>query len=388
MYISTLALQNFRNYESRSIDFGRGVNILTGKNGEGKTNMLEAVHILSMGRSFRTLNDAEAIMFGRDFFRIKGLFEKDREDMTVEVGMNGREKSFVVDGVKVRKGADLAGHALTVIFSPDDLRIVKDEPEKRRRFMDHELFQLKPLYYLDVVKYRRIVKNRNLLLKEQTLNERLLDVYDGYLAETGARIMAERARFAEKLAAISAGIQSRITTASGEEQGALEVSYEPNIELDGELDSAQGYGADDIRGTIECELRRRRAKDRETGVTTAGPHKDDLKIASGGVDLRTYGSQGQQRTAALALKLAEVDIIREETGEMPILLLDDVLSELDEDRQRHLPGSFEDCQIVITTADPPGVLMEAFPDARHIEISPRADASAVPPLCHLPDARF
>ncbi|MDR1495869.1 MAG: DNA replication/repair protein RecF [Clostridiales Family XIII bacterium] len=360
MYIRTLALQNFRNYEACSVDFGRGVNILTGKNGEGKTNMLEAVHILSMGRSFRTRNDAEAITFGKTFYRIKGLFGKGDEDMTVEVSMNGRDKSFFVDGVGVRKGADLAGHALTVIFSPDDLRIVKDEPEKRRRFMDHELFQLKPLYYLDVIKYRRIVKNRNLLLKEQTLNEPLLNVYDGYLADTGARIMAERARFAEKLAVISAGIQSRITATSTDEEGALEVSYEPSVAF---------TAIEDARERIAAELQSRRAKDREFGATTAGPHKDDLKLVSGGVDLRKYGSQGQQRTAALALKLAEVDIIKEETGEMPILLLDDVLSELDEGRQKRLPDSFEDCQIIITTADPPEILTEAFPEACHREIS-------------------
>jgi DNA replication and repair protein RecF len=417
MYISALALQNFRNYETRAVDFARGVNILTGKNGEGKTNMLEAVHILSMGRSFRTLNDAETIMFGKDFYRIKGLFGKGGEDMTVEVGLSGREKRFFVDGVRVRKGADLAGHALTVVFSPDDLRIVKDEPEKRRRFMDHELFQLKPLYYLDVVKYRRIVRNRNLLLRERELNERLLGVYDGYLAETGARIMAERARFAERLAVISAGIQSRITDAPGGESGALEVSYEPSIafaaagdsvienradavterefpgarEDDGgsvkesHADAVTTQGSSGARESaapgakerliaglterIAAELKRRRAKDREAGSTTAGPHKDDLKLVSDGVDLRKYGSQGQQRTAALALKLAEVDIITEETGEAPILLLDDVLSELDEDRQKHLPASFKDCQIVITTADPPGALLNAFPDARHIEVA-------------------
>jgi DNA replication and repair protein RecF len=361
-------MQNFRSYEERSVDFGPGVNILTGRNGAGKTNMLEAVHILSMGRSFRTLNDAEAITFGKDFYRVKGLFEKWGEDLTVEVKMGGRDKNYFVDGIGVRKGADLLDHALTVIFSPDDLRIVKDEPEKRRRFMDHELFQLKPLYYLDVIRYRRIVRNRNLLLKEQTLNEPLLDVYDGYLAETGARIMAERARFAQRLATISAGIQSRVTEDArslgaglAEVVGGLEVSYEPSIGFE---------DPDGIEARIVGELESRRAKDREAGSTTAGPHRDDLKIVSEGVDLRKFGSQGQQRTAALALKLAEVDIIKEETGEMPILLLDDVLSELDEGRQRRLPNSFEDCQIIITTADPPGALTDAFPDALHIEVAP------------------
>jgi DNA replication and repair protein RecF len=344
---------------------------LTGKNGEGKTNMLEAVHILSMGRSFRTRNDAEAITFGKGFYHIKGLFEKEGEDLTVEAKMTGREKSFFVDGIGVRKSADLLDHALTVIFSPDDLRIVKDEPEKRRRFMDHELFQLKPLYYLDVIKYRRIVRNRNLLLKESDLNEHLLDIYDGYLAETGARIMAERARFTKRLAVISARIQARVTAPGADTAPApdtddvLEVSYEPGISP-GE---ALTEGAEALQSVILESLRARRPKDREAGSTTAGPHKDDLKIVSGGVDLRKYGSQGQQRTAALALKLAEVDIIKEETGEMPILLLDDVLSELDAGRQKRLPESFEDCQIIITTAEVSKNLKAAFPDARRIEVS-------------------
>jgi DNA replication and repair protein RecF len=320
-----------------------------------------------MGSSFRTRNGAEAITFGKDFYHIKGLFEKDGEDLTVEVRMSGREKSFFVDGIAVRKSADLLDHALTVIFSPDDLRIVKDEPEKRRRFMDHELFQLKPLYYLDVIKYRRIVRNRNLLLKEPELNEHLLDIYDGYLAETGARIMAERARFAERLAAISAGIQARITASTADHSDALEVSYEPSIST-GE---ALADGAEALNPAILEALRARRATDREAGSTTAGPHKDDLKLVSGGVDLRKYGSQGQQRTAALALKLAEVDIIKEETGEMPILLLDDVLSELDAERQKHLPESFKDCQIIITTAELSEDLKAAFPGARQIEVSGR-----------------
>lgn len=444
MYIKTLALQNFRNYEDRSVDFDAGVNILTGKNGEGKTNMLEAVHILSMGRSFRTQNDAEAIQFGKEFYRIKGLFEKTREDLTVEVRMQGQGKFYFIDGIKVQKGADLLDHALTVIFSPDDLRIVKDGPEKRRRFMDHELFQLKPLYYLDVIKYRRIVRNRNLLLKEPVLNEHLLDIYDGYFAETGARIMAERAGFAARLAKISAGIQGRITAGSAKEAAGksanesaaeasrLEVSYEPSIEIPGSActdslgavcaDSTDAGRADStdaaridslgvgrtnapdaeeeipgspdaeamnpsharatnlpagkpafdrtrqLQEAIADELKARRAKDREAGSTMKGPHKDDLKLASGGIDLRKYGSQGQQRTAALALKLAEVDIIKEETGEMPILLLDDVLSELDEDRQRDLLGSFEDCQIIITTAELSESLSQTFPAARRIEI--------------------
>jgi DNA replication and repair protein RecF len=357
MFIINLQLKNFRNYEDETVDFDPGVNILTGNNGEGKTNLIEGIYLLSMGRSFRTNVDAQMIRFGQDAFSVYGEFEKDSDALKVEVRMANRKKSYFVDGGERQKSADLLDHVYTVIFSPDDLRIVSDDPEKRRRFMDRELFQIKPLYYLDVVKYRRILRNRNLLLKEDDLNEDLLGIYDGYLADTGARIMSERARFCERLNEMSRSIQSRIT--GGREQ--LEVSYDPNIPV------APAPG--DQRAVILEALGEKRAKDRESGTTSSGPHKDDLKLVSEGIDLRAYGSRGQQRTAALALKLAELEIIKKETGEEAILLLDDVLSELDEDRQRFLISSFNAHQIILTSAEISEETIKQFPPAKILEVS-------------------
>ncbi|MDR2487143.1 MAG: DNA replication/repair protein RecF [Clostridiales Family XIII bacterium] len=353
MHIETLRLIDFRNYAEEQVEFSPGVNILTGRNGEGKTNLVEAVYLLSMGRSFRTNADAQMLRFGQERFSVRGTFEKDGESLTVEVGMEGRRKIISVDGVERRKSADLLEQAYTVLFSPDDLRIVSDDPENRRRFMDRELFQIRPLYYLDVVKYRRVLRSRNLLLKERTPDGALLDIYDGYLAETGARIMTQRAHFALRLHEMSAEIQARIT--GGRER--LVVSYEPNIpNVEAEADAI-----------LAC-LRERRAKDREAGTTTAGPHKDDLKILSDGVDLRAYGSRGQQRTAALSLKLAELSLIKDETGVPAILLLDDVLSELDEERQRFLIGAFEGHQILLTAAGLPDEIRHALPQSRILRV--------------------
>jgi DNA replication and repair protein RecF len=347
------------------MEFSDHINILTGENGSGKTNLIEAIYILSMARSFRTNSDVEMIGFDADHFRVKGLFERGKYDLSVEIRMAraGKEKRIIVDGIQQRKNADLLDFVYTVIFTPDDLRIISDEPDKRRKFMDRELFQIKPLYYLDVVRYRKALRNRNLLLKAERQDENLISVYDGYLAESGARIMLERAGFAQKLADISTGIFHTIT--DGKEN--LEVSYEPSVELSSSASaSAPGAGAgaaEAQRELILAALAARRDKDRESGSTGVGPHKDDIKLVSDGTDIRKYGSRGQQRTAALALKLAELSIIYEETGEHAILLLDDVLSELDEGRQKHLTDSFEGHQIFITSAELPGSILKKYPDS-------------------------
>jgi len=396
MRLAKLQLTDFRNYKKETVEFDPGVNILTGKNGEGKTNLVEAVYLLSMGRSFRTNIDPQMIRFEAGRMSACGDFERDDDPLSIEVRLAGRQKSILIDGIEHRKTADLQGLIYTVLFSPEDLRITYGEPEHRRRFMDRELFQIKPLYYLDVVRYKRIIRNRNLLLKEPVLNENLLDIYDGYLAETGARIMTERAGFAKLLNKVSGEVQSRITDGSEE----LQVFYEPGIARgDSVLNSDDAIGDDsavndegksdeDIEtGTLdeavavtwesaaECRdllletVRSRREKDLEKKVTSVGPHRDDLKLVSGGIDLRSYGSRGQQRTAALALKLAELEIIEKETGHKAILLLDDVLSELDEDRQRQLIGAFEGHQILLTATGIPDEILQAFPGKRVFEIN-------------------
>jgi DNA replication and repair protein RecF len=339
MIINTIEMTNFRNYKSAAVGFDHATNIITGRNGQGKTNLLEALYLTSLGKSFRTLKDEELIRFGEDFFRVAGDFTKAGERLTVEIRESRYEKIFLVDGAERRRYADLAGHVYTVIFSPEDLRIVKENPDKRRKFMDRELFFLKPLYYLELVRYKKALRNRNAVLRNPEPNEELLGVYAEQLAESGARIMKERAAFTEKLDARGRETQERITR--GAER--LTVSYDSNVEFSTDAEEQIHF----IREALALS----REKDIRNRTTSVGPHKDDLKICANDIDLRIYGSQGQHRTAALSLKLAELSLIKEETGEDAILLLDDVLSELDEDRQKQLISSFENNQLFISAAE-------------------------------------
>ncbi len=339
MYIKELNLINFRNYKEAKIPFQERINIILGNNGQGKTNLLEGIYLLSMGKSFRTNKDAEMIKFDSEYFRVKGFFSKDEKKLSVEMYLSKTEKIFKIDGVEKRKNADLLENVYTVIFSPEDLKTVKEDPDKRRRFLDRQLFQLKPLYYKDLAKYKKILKNRNSTLKEEIIDEGLLDVWDEYLIDTGAKIIMERKELLTNLGKISSEINSNIT--NGKEK--LEIEYEPDIEIKENIDEQ--------KIEIKKEFLKNRNKDIERKTTTSGPHKDDMKITIDGIDTRKFGSQGQQRTAALALKLAELRIIKEETGENAILLLDDVLSELDGERQNYLINSFKDNQIFISAAE-------------------------------------
>jgi DNA replication and repair protein RecF len=307
----------------------------------------------------------EMIGFEKDFFRVKGLFVKAEESLSVEMRLAGRDRRFIIDGVEKKKNADLLEHVYTVVFSPEDLRIVSDDPDKRRRFMNRELFQLKPLYYVELLKYKKMLKSRNLLLKEEQVNEDLLLIYDDYIAESGARIMNERAMFVERLNEVSKSIENRIT--GGKEE--LAVYYESNIRQE-KTKEAQ-------KERIRSVLEENRERDLERRSTSFGPHRDDLKITSNEIDLRHFGSRGQQRTAALSLKLAELKLIHEETGEEAILLLDDVLSELDEERQQFLIRSFERNQLFITVAELSENMRTSLPQGRIYEV----DGGKVRTMC-------
>lgn len=356
MHIEKTRLVDFRNYEDETIDFHEKVNIVTGLNGQGKTNLIESIYILSMGRSFRTALDGELKRFGKEGFSVCGHFIKDGAPLSVKVSLSGRDKSFFVDGIRRKKNADLLQHVYAVVFSPDDLRIVSDDPEKRRRFMDRELFQIRPLYYKKLVQYRRAMKNRNHLLKQADVDEDLMAVYEWQMADNGAVIMKERKFLSEKLDQISSAISENITKGSD----YLKIAYDPNQSWVGD--------EQELRERLLKKQKENRKKDRLLGSTSEGPHKDDLKIVSKSVDLRHYGSRGQQRTAALSLKLAELDIIREETGEDAILLMDDVLSELDGERQKRLIERFSENQLFITVADMNPELEGNLPKGRTIVV--------------------
>lgn len=330
MYIKRLRLKDFRNYKDLDIEFDSKVNILLGKNAQGKTNLLEAIYTTSMGKSFRTGRDSEMIRFGADFLRIEATAIKDGEELLVEIAVSEDNKGVKIDGVKALKNSDLLENIYTVIFSPEDLKIVKDEPEKRRRFIDREICQLKLSYYMNLAAYKKALAQRNALLKERNVEEDNLAVWDQSLAHYGQQLIAERRKFVTKLDEISRDLHKSIT--NGKED--LEIVYEPNC---------QGDLLEKLSKTHNLDIIKR--------STGAGPHKDDLKLSVNGIDIRHYGSQGQQRTAALSLKLAELKLIKEETGEDAVLLLDDVLSELDGERQTFLINSLGNVQLFITTAE-------------------------------------
>lgn len=359
MYIREIELRDFRNYESLKLEFHNKVNLFLGDNAQGKTNLLEAIYIMSLGKSFRTSRDSEMIRFGAEFCRVKTVAEKDGA-LTVEMVISDRGKGIKIDGVKAKKTSELLEHIYTVIFSPEDLKIVKEEPEKRRKFMDRELCQLKPFYYTDLSSYKKILQQRNAYLKENVIDEAALDVWDMKLAEYGARIMAHRRDFTEKLRKISREIHGRIT--DGRE--VLEVSYEPGVS---QPSAEEVLAAGALRAQQQefyQVLKSCQRSDLYNRTTGRGPHKDDLRLTINDVDIRHFGSQGQQRTAALSLKLAEINLIKEETGEDAVLLLDDVLSELDSTRQNYLINAFGDVQLFITTTELTPEVKEALPPGR------------------------
>jgi DNA replication and repair protein RecF len=357
MRITGLSLTNFRNYDEINIQFHEKINVILGNNGQGKTNLLEGIYIFSMGKSFRTVRDYEMTGFGKDFFGARGNFSADGRSFHIEINMSGREKKFVVNGVKKTKRADLPGKVYIVVFSPEDLRIIKGEPDVRRKFLDREICQIKPLYYKNLSRYKKVVAQRNYLLKKENADEEMLRVWDENMVFYGAFLMAERKSFVKKLSAASKKIHQEIT--GGKEE--IDVVYESNVELkeDAEIQ----------REEFRKKLLRSRENDLKRKQTTSGPHKDDLKIFIGDMDIKIFGSQGQQKTAALSMKLAELKIIKDETEEDAIILMDDVLSELDHERQNFLLDAFHENQIFLSAAEMGDVLTRILPHGNAYRVS-------------------
>ena len=350
MLIKSIKLKNFRNYDNLELDFNSKVNFILGQNAQGKTNLLESIYITSIGKSFRTNRDAEMIGFNKEFARVQAEFYKDGYDTSVEIIIDRSGKKFVkLDGVKIKKSSQLLKNVYIVIFSPEDLKLVKEEPEKRRKFIDRELCQIKPSYYDNLSNYKKALIQRNTYLKEKETEPSILDIWDIQLAKYGSKVMLGRKEFIEKLNLISSKIHHNIT--AGKEKLSLE--YAPNAELFNNLKEQEDYLYETLRNSRENDLRQ--------GNTSKGPHRDDMEFYINGINARNFGSQGQQRTCALSLKLAEISIIEEETGEKPTLLLDDVMSELDMQRQEFLVKALEDIQLFITTAEMQESLLEEFP---------------------------
>lgn len=340
MFVTELKLNDYRNYENEKIKFLPNTNLIVGKNAQGKTNLLEAIYYSAVGKSARTSKDADLINWSKNRASYSLAVQKKEGTKNIEIVFSRQtKKSIKVNGVNLMKIGDLLGIINVVFFSPDELKLVKDAPQDRRKFMDTDISQLSKNYFYLLVKYNKILDQRNKLLKtaqNQKILEQTLPIWDTQLADVGSKIIIRRIRFLEKLKAYAK--QTHIFLTNGKED--LELSY-AGIVGETEEEIKQKL----LKGLAECK-----EKDTKLGYTNIGPHRDDIKLVVNGVDIRSFGSQGQQRTVALSMKLAELEIFKEEVGEYPILLLDDVLSELDQDRQQRLLWRVKDIQTIITSA--------------------------------------
>jgi len=339
MYFKEIEIKNFRNYEYCKESFNPDINIFVGENGQGKTSLAEALYIMCLGRSFRTLKDTDMIRFDEMNAVVRSVVFKDGRNIRTEFIINRTEKNRVkINGVPKKK-SNLSNNILIVIFSPEDLKIVKEDPDKRRRFINREIAQLKPGYYESLLRYTRILNQRNTLLKSGKVNRFHLQVWDEELIQYGVKIIYERNNFIKRLNEISCKLHSEITN----NKENLKIEYDSDIKIEGRGENLSKIFYEALQESYE--------KDSLRGTTSHGPHRDDLKLSINGIDVRKFGSQGQQRTAALSLKLAEIKLIEEESGEKPVLILDDVLSELDNSRQNYLIQSLKGIQVFLTTTD-------------------------------------
>ena len=339
MIIKSLELSDFRNYENLKIDFSSGTNILYGDNAQGKTNILEAIFMSATTKSHKGSKDKEIIRFGKDEAHIRTILDRDNAEYRVDMHLrSSKTKGIAIDGQKIKRASDLIGKLNVVFFSPEDLSIIKNGPSERRRFMDMELCQLDQVYLNSLSKYNKLVVERNKVLKDlfdHPENSVLLDVQDKQLCEYGSVIIKTREKFIGDLNEIIRPIHNKLT--GGKED--LSIYYEPNVDA----------------ADFEKKLSSSRQRDIYAKQTTVGPHKDDFSFIvkrnsdnSEKIDIRKYGSQGQQRTASLSLKLSEIEIVKKAKKENPVLLLDDVLSELDSNRQNYLLNTIGNIQTIIT----------------------------------------
>lgn len=332
MIIKSLELMNFRNYEFLDLKFSEGTNILYGDNAQGKTNVLEAIYLSATTKSHKGSKDRDIIKFDSEEAHIRTYLEKQEIQYKVDVHLRkNKSKGIAIDGQKIKKAADLLGLLNVVFFSPEDLSIIKNGPAERRRFVDMELCQLDNFYIYNLNHYNKIVNQRNKLLKDMYFKPELketLNIWDSQLVSFGSKIIERRRIFVDQLNEIIYDIHKKL---SGDKE-ELFIKYEPDVEID---DFARL-----MKSSQEKDIRLKQ--------TSVGPHRDDFCFMVGNIDIRRFGSQGQQRTAALSLKLSEIELVKKIAKDTPVLLLDDVLSELDSSRQNYLLSSIGDVQTIIT----------------------------------------
>ena len=336
MFIKRLQMLNYRNYNALDIELCPNVNVFMGDNAQGKTNILEAIYYCAFAKSHRTSKDKELINWNGEHAFISVDVGRERLDKRIDISiLKDGKKSIRINKIKIKKIGELFGNFNVVMFSPEDLRIIKDSPGVRRKFIDMELCQLNPKYYYNLVQYNKVLNERNILLRNRSTStsSEMLEIYDMQLVEFGYNIIRERIKYIESLNKYAEKIHSDIT--SGKEK--INFKYISTIK-----------DLENIKENFYMLLEKNRSKDCDRGITSIGPHRDDFFVYINDIDTKSYGSQGQQRTAVLTMKFSSLEIIKELTGEFPVLLLDDVLSELDFNRKKYILSTIGQIQTVIT----------------------------------------
>lgn len=332
MIVKNLYLENFRNYDMQTIDFGEKKNVFYGLNGQGKTNIIEALYYFCTCKSFRSIYDKEIIKFGCDYSKINLEFEASKRENNAQIFIT-EKKSVKLNGANLERLSELIGKANMVIFTPSQLNLIREGPGVRRNFLDILISQIKPLYFKNLMFYYKILKQRNIILKSK--NKKMtdtIDVWDEKLAQYGVNICLLRDKYLKKMNYFLNMLEYNNENIS--------ISYNPSIKDDF---SSKDNFINILKKSID--------KDLEKGMTLIGPHRDDFNIDINGISLKKYGSQGQTRTGILKMKIAECEMINEITGEQPLLLLDDILSELDEKRRKYFMEKIKDRQVIITCTD-------------------------------------
>ena len=348
MNLNNLTLRNFRNYEYVNLDFDPGVNLIVGDNAQGKTNLLEAISYLGSGKSFRALKQKEMVRFGADFADIEGsVFSQEREQTLRWVIFNGsRPRQIYRNGAKKKTAAEIAGVLPTVLFCPEDLMVLKTGASSRRRLGDHALCQLRPNYDAALTEYNRIIDQKSRILKDHFENPSVLEIlpeYNTRLCQVGALLISYRARFYDSLGKAAAKYHGQFS--GGAEEFTLDYKTVSTVK---DPFAPISTLTEDLQNHLERHYR----AEVESGQCLTGPHKDDFDVSLSGINLKSYGSQGQTRTAAISLKLAQRELMAREWGEEPVLLLDDVLSELDQGRQDFVLNQIVSGQVFITCCEP------------------------------------
>lgn len=358
MFIEKLALKNYRNYDELFVEFENKVNVILGENAQGKTNVMESIYVLAMAKSHRTSNDKELIRWDQEYAKIEGRVQKQHSSLPLELVISKKGKKARCNHIEQQKLSQYVGNMNVVMFAPEDLNIVKGSPQVRRRFIDMEIGQVSPIYLHDMSQYQKILQQRNHYLKMMQIKKQndptMLEVLTEQFIDMAVKVVKKRFEFLRLLEnwakPIHQGISRGLET--------LEIMYKPSVEV------LEGQDLSKMIESFQEKFSKVRIREMERGTTLFGPHRDDLLFFVNGRDVQTFGSQGQQRTTALSVKLAEIELIHNEIGEYPILLLDDVLSELDDYRQSHLLNTIQGrVQTFVTTTSVEGIDHQTLKDA-------------------------